>query len=418
MARPDHTRQFNIYLDPEDAYWLDSLEGIPPHEPTGEEFLEGEQFLKFQWQKWLHRTLDRLGSTAPGVVLAVALALTGVTLADWIGTSILGFNRSPLSPILVSVVLGLVVRNVAGLPALYERGLRLCVRRILQVGVALLGLRVSISAVGAIGLNALPIVIGCIASALIVVTWLSRLIGLSSRLGGLIAVGTSICGVSAIVATGPAIDADEEEVSYAVAVITLFGISALFICPLLAHWMFSGDAQQVGLFLGTAIHDTSQVAGAGLIYQLHFEAPQALSVAATTKLLRNVCMGVVIPLTAVLHHRQSSNGATATPQAHWLKWSRWMPPFVVGFLGLAAIRWIGDLGDAPFGVLDRGTWDEWIGISNAFSAFCLTAAMAAVGLGTSFSQLRELGWKPLCMGFTAALVVGGVSFCLITLLGD
>ena len=127
-----------------------------------------------------------------------------------------------MSPILITVMLGLLVRNGIGLPRSYEQGLRLCVKRILRVGVALLGLRLSITAVGTIGLTALPIVIGCIVAALLVVTRLSRLVGLSPRLGSLIAVGTSICGVSAIVATAPVIQADEEEVSYSVAVITLF----------------------------------------------------------------------------------------------------------------------------------------------------------------------------------------------------
>jgi uncharacterized integral membrane protein (TIGR00698 family) len=217
--------------------------------------------------------------------------------------------------------------------------------------------------------------------------------------------------------TGPAIKANEEEVSYAVALIALFGMTAMFTYPLLAHWMFGGDAEQIGFFLGAAIHDTSQVAGSGLVYQLHFEAPQALDVAVTTKLVRNACMGAVLPLIAILYHRQSSSEASATHRAHWLKWSQWIPPFVVLFLGLAAIRSIGDLGDDPFGVLNRGTWVELISISKIVSIVCLTTAMAAVGLGTSFSQLRMLGWKPLCIGCSAAVLVGGVSCLLVTILG-
>ena len=113
----------------------------------------------------------------------------------------------------------------------------------LRFGIILLGLRLSLAAVGELGLAALPVIVGCIAVALVAVTWINRALGLPRRLGSLIAVGTSICGVSAIAATAPVIDAEEDEVSYSVACITLFGLLALFCYPLLAHGMFGGDAE-------------------------------------------------------------------------------------------------------------------------------------------------------------------------------
>ena len=247
-------RQFNIFLDPAEIQSLDSMEGVPYYDPTAVEPLPGERFLSTGWQKRLHRGFDWVGTMAPGVVLAMLMAVAGAYLATWIGQSLMGFDRSPLSPILVAVVLGLFVRNVAGLPKAYEQGLRLCLRLILRVGVALLGLKLSISAVGLIGLNALPVVIGCIVAAIFVVSWLARMVKIPDRLGSLISVGTSICGVSAVIAAGTSTRADEDEISYSVAVITLFGMTALFTYPFLAHWLFSGNPEQVGLFLGTAIH--------------------------------------------------------------------------------------------------------------------------------------------------------------------
>ena len=144
------------------------------------------------------------------------------------GTSLLGFSHSPISPIMVALLLGLAIRNAIGLPAVYEGGLKFCLRHVLRLGIMLLGLRLSLAAVGQIGLVGLPIIVGCIATALILVTWINHALGLPRRLGSLIAVGTSICGVSAIVATGPVVDAEEDEVSYAVACVTLFGLLALF----------------------------------------------------------------------------------------------------------------------------------------------------------------------------------------------
>src|SRR5439155_5034949 len=146
-----------------------------------------------------------------------------------------------VSEITVAVLLGLLIRNTIGLPAVYERGLRLCGREVLRLGIVLLGLRLSLARVGEIGQVALPVVVGCIAVALVTVTWINRALGLPRRLGSLIAVGTSICGVSAIAATAPLIEAEEDEVSYAVACVTLFGLLALFTYPFVAHGLFRDD---------------------------------------------------------------------------------------------------------------------------------------------------------------------------------
>lgn len=380
------------------------------------------------WQSALHGVL---GELMPGLFLAGTLAWAGAISADWIGRvglswisarvgDVLGvswsvrFDKSPISGIMMTILLGLLVRNVAGLPRVYEAGLRFCVQRVLRVGIALLGLGLSLWAVGQIGTRALPIITACIASALVLVTWLGRAMRLPIRLGMLIAVGTSICGTSAIVATGPVIDAEEDEVSYAVACITLFGVVAMFAYPLLATWSFS-DTSQAGLFLGTAIHETAQVAGAGLMYEQFYEVPEVLRIAATTKLVRNVCMGLVIPLVVVVYRRRMHD---REPGNASLKWHDYLPVFVVAFVALAAVRTIGDAGSSAFGLLPRATWNELLDAGRGASVACLTVAMAGVGLGTSLTQLKRLGWKPLGVGLAAALLVGVVSLTLVTMLAS
>ncbi|MEO2166797.1 MAG: putative sulfate exporter family transporter, partial [bacterium] len=190
----------------------------------------------------------------------------------------------PLSPILVAILLGLVLRNAVGLPTIFAPGLEIALKRVLRVGVALLGIRLSLANVGALGIVALPIIVASIATALFLVTRLGRLMGLPPRLATLIAVGTAICGNSAIVAMAPVIQADDDEVSYAVGCVTLFGLVALAVYPFLGHALFDGEPTLVGLFLGTAIHDTAQVAGAALVYVAQFGAPEALDAATITKL--------------------------------------------------------------------------------------------------------------------------------------
>lgn len=370
---------------------------------------------KLSLREYLFSKLDNTAVLIPGLCLAALLAFVGTSLSGIIGKDLMGFEKSPISPILVSVIIGLLLRNLIGVPKAFENGLRFCIKQILRIGVALLGLRLSIIAVGQIGLQALPVVVCSIVVALVFVMWLSKVIGLPPRLGNLIAVGTAICGVSAIVATAPAIDAEDDEVSYAVAVITLFGLLALFAYPVLSHWIFSGDHQLAGFFLGSAIHDTSQVAGAGLMYQLRYDAPEGLNVATTTKLVRNLCMGAVIPFIAIWHHRRSSG---AHLRKNRLPWNQWVPFFVVAFVALAAVRSLGDYAIMQFQWIEMSTWENLLRLSTRISLICLTVAMASIGLGTSLAQFKKLGLKPLAVGFAVAATVGVVSIGMIRLVNS
>jgi uncharacterized integral membrane protein (TIGR00698 family) len=395
MAQPASTN-----ADPDWARWLDSMEGVPEwvpprRAPTGV-------------HPRVARVFERAGELAPGVVLALGLGLAGAWLATWFGTAVLGFARSPVSAVPVAVLLGLVVRNAIGLPAVYEPGLKLCVRTLLRVGIVLLGLRLSLAVAVNVGLVALPVIALCIAGALVAATWLGRLLRLPRRLAALIAVGTSICGVSAIGATATAIDAEDDEVSYAVACVTLFGLLALFTYPFLAVVACAGDQRAAGIFLGTAIHDTAQVTGAALIYQEQFDAPTTLEAATVTKLMRNACMAAVIPLVAVLY-RQAGTGAKGR-----VSWAQAMPLFVPGFLLAACVGTVGDLGQRPFGVLSKGSWKEVLDAAEGLSRWCLTLAMVAVGLGTGLANLRKLGLRPFAVGLATALFVGAISLALVT----
>ena len=391
----DRPSSNNPYENPELFRFVGSMEGVPewvdPAETPAERAgLEG-------WRARGHELLEMAGPLVPGVALAMLLALLGRASSNWLGTTLLGFASSPISPILLAIVIGL--------PAVYELGLQLCLKRILRIGVALLGIRLSLASVGAIGLSALPVILLCIATALLLVDWAARAFGLPRRLGVLIAVGSAICGNTAIVATGPAIGASEDEMSYAVGTITVFGLLALATYPFLAHGLFGDDVGRVGLFLGTAVHDTAQVAGAGLLYAQQYSAPAVLDTATVTKLVRNLFMIGVIPLVAILHQRGGASSSAPRPRL-----SELVPFFVFGFVAMAALRTVGDLGDSPFaGWLTASTWLSVIDFTENLSAWCLTVAMASVGLGTHLQRLRGLGLRPLGVGLVAALVVGAVS---------
>jgi len=177
---------------------------------------------------------SKLHTIIPGLVLVIILALFSIWLSDFIGKDLMGFEKSPISSVMICLILGLIIRNIFKVPAFLSVGFKFSVKKLLRLGIILLGIRLSIFSVFELGLIGIPIVLICITSGLIITTFLNKKLKQPKRLGTLIAVGTAICGVSAIVATSPVIDAKEEETAYAVAVITVFGLIATIVYPIIA----------------------------------------------------------------------------------------------------------------------------------------------------------------------------------------
>lgn len=388
---PDYTRSW------------DSMEGVPEFGPLPPAHATGPALNRVGYH-----ALAWLGERVPGVALAAALAYLAIALATASWWTRLGFTQPPLPGTPLAIILGIVISNTIGVPEVFRKGLRVCMVQLLRLGIVLLGLRLSFAAATAIGFGALPIVLLCVGGALLIVPWLGERVGLSRRLGTLIAVGTSICGVSAIMATAPAIEAKEDEVSYAVGCVALFGVLAMLFYPWVAPWLFGAAPHAIGIFLGTAIHDTTQVTAAAFAFQQVHAAPDVLNAATVVKILRNLTMVVVIPLVAVLYHR-------ATPNRKDLlhRWHHVVPIFVLGFVAMTILRTIGDASARPFGLLDGSTWRAWLDAANTASIVLLTVVMAAVGLNTNLAQLRRLGARPFMAGLLAALLVGVISVAAI-----
>jgi uncharacterized integral membrane protein (TIGR00698 family) len=360
----------------------------------------------------------------PGVLAAFIVMLAGFWLADRIGQQILAAQglsgSSPVSGVPVAIVLGLLLRNTLPLPDSLTPGLKFATTTILRAGIVLVGIRLSVFDVLKLGIAGIPVVLAAIATGMIFVTWFNRRLGLPPRLGTLIAAGTSICGVTAIVSTAPAIDADEREVAYAVANVVAFGLFGMLTYPYLAHALLP-TSETIGLFLGTAVHDTSQVVGAALTYKQVYGDDVVLRVATVTKLTRNIFLAAVIPILTWMHVRsQRAIGAGAIGA---VSVGSLVPGFVIGFLAMAVVRSTGDwtlsTNGAAFGVWDAASWssitrqlgDYWA------SQILLGTAMAAVGLNTNFAVFKGVGLKPFAVGMAGALVVGAVGMMMALLLG-
>lgn len=364
--------------------------------------------------------INKVHLLIPGMIAVSLLAWLSIWLSEFIGVTLLGFDKSPVSAVMLAILLGLILSMLIPMPTVLKPGFGFAVKKVLRLGIILLGIRLTIFDVFKLGIYGVPIVLLCIVGALFITTRINNWLKLPKRLGTLIAVGTSICGVSAIVATSPAIQADEEESAYAVAVITIFGLLATLVYPYLANFIFAGDALKAGLFLGTAVHDTSQVVGSAKVYTDVYSQTLALDVATITKLVRNVFMVAVIPFMALYYARRTNGQEQTTGKK--TSWVNLLPLFIVGFLAFATLRSIGDAGvnagGGAFGIWESGAWKGITNFVKDWAEIFLVVALAGVGLSTNFKSFKGLGVKPFLVGLSAALAVGLVSFIAITLLGS
>jgi uncharacterized integral membrane protein (TIGR00698 family) len=370
---------------------------------------------------------EKVLTVIPGTLVAVAVMLLSLLAAKYLGDFFknqFNLHSSPVSTFLLAIILGMLLRNIIPFPKIFEPGFKFCVAKLLRLGIIFLGIRLSILAVARIGLVAVIVVVICITSGIVLASLYARIFKVSSRLGTLIAAGTAICGVSAIVATAPTIGAKEEETAYAISTITIFGLLATILYPYIAELVLRLNLGQAGIFLGTAVHDTSQVTGAAFIYDQIWNR-EVSKIAITTKLVRNTFMMAVIPILSVMYARRSTVDAVqaeASPSpAGKVNVLKLFPTFVLGFLAFAIFRSIGDAfaGGQSGRFLFWGSPESWSsfysGIKEA-AAYLLSIAIAAAGLSTQFSKLKQLTIKPFLIGLLAAVSVGLISFILVQIL--
>lgn len=363
---------------------------------------------------------------APGLLISFIIIIVGIYTADLIGVLLVKMNvlpkgsASPISGIFVAILFGIIIRNFIGLHKVFNEGVSFVVKYALRAGIILLGLRLSLAEALKLGAWGIPLIMACIVCGLGVTLYFTKVMNQSRRLGTLIACGTGICGVTAIMATSPVIKAKDNEISYAVANITIFGLVGMLFYPYLAHFFFADEPIKAGLFLGTAIHDTAQVAGSSLIYSQLYDIQQVVDVATVTKLTRNLFIIAVIPFVSYLFFKHSKNEEGEVNEIP--KWYKLVPLFVIGFLLLALVRTIGDMTATntglAFGLFDPANWTRFYESLSSFgSTYLLGVAMAGVGLSTDFRMFKGLGVKPFYIGLIAAVSVGLVSLTLISLFG-
>ncbi|HEM2808855.1 TPA: YeiH family putative sulfate export transporter [Streptococcus suis] len=333
---------------------------------------------------------------ARGVALCLVLALVG----QWLG-GVFPLVGGPVFALLI----GMSLHSYVARENAFQPGLTFTSKKVLQYAVICLGFGLNLTAVLAVGRQSLPIILSTISFALFLAFLMWKWLPISSHLATLIGVGTSICGGSAIAATAPIIQADDEDVAQAISVIFLFNVLAALIFPSLATWLgFSTDSGQAfGIFAGTAVNDTSSVTATAATWDsLYGLGSQTLDTAVTVKLTRTLA---IIPITSVLAIWQArGKGVQADKQSLLAGF----PTFILYFI-------LASLVTTMAGRFGLGT--DFFAQLKTLSKFLICMAMAAIGLRTNVLALVKNGRAALPVGLICWLGVTVLTLVWQAILG-
>ncbi|MCW2781550.1 MAG: putative sulfate exporter family transporter [Marmoricola sp.] len=318
-------------------------------------------------------------SIVPGILTA-ALATAAATglhgLVSGVGT------------LTWAILLGVVAANTGLLPRSSAPGIAFAVRRLLRIGIVLLGFSLSLTTVAALGGRVLAVILLTVLSTLAIGLWLGSRMGVPTSRRLVIAVGCAICGASAIAAVEGAADADEDDVAVAVAVVTIFGSIAMLVLPLL-QVPLGLDDRQLGIWAGASVHEVGQVIGAATP-----AGATAVAVATVVKLCRVLCLA---PVTAAvgLARGRTANATTRPPL---------VPLFVIGFFGCAVLRTVGIVPS------------EVVQLAALLQGWLLAAALFGLGTGVRIRSLVRTSGPALALGAATSLTVSVVALAGVKLL--
>lgn len=312
----------------------------------------------------------------------------------------------PVFAILIGMVLALAVPARAGEPL--QRGVKFTSKKILQYAVILLGFGLNLAQIAQVGATSLPIIVSTIATSLVVAFVLCRALKIPGKISTLIGVGSSICGGSAIAATAPVIDADDEEIAQAISVIFLFNVIAALVFPTLGG-MLGLTNEGFGLFAGTAVNDTSSVTAAAAAWDGMHPGANTLDAATIVKLTRTLA---IIPITLALAfwqmrlaRRAASAGEGAGEAAGTFDLKKIFPFFILFFVLASVVTTVFALPAAVTAPIKE------------LSKFFIVMAMAAIGFNTNIVKLVRTGGKPILMGLACWVAIACVSLGMQHVLG-
>ncbi len=318
--------------------------------------------------------------------------LPGLLLTAVIAAAAFALHRLPgigaLSPLILAILLGMALHNTLGTPAAAREGVGFALRRVLRLGIVLLGLQLTAQQVAAVGGRGIFVIVATLAATFVLTKWFGRLLGVERRLAELIAAGTAVCGASAVIATNTVTRGTDEDVAYAVACVTVFGSASMLLYPLLPG-VLALTPHQFGLWAGASIHEIAQVVAAA------FQNGTVSGDFATVAKLSRVML--LAPLVLVLGALTARRGEVGKRGRAPLPW------FAFGFLALIGLNSLGVVPPAATAYTTPAT------------TFLLAMALAAMGMATDLRKLRAAGLRPLALGAASWLLISTLSLALILL---
>lgn len=322
----------------------------------------------------------------PGVLLAAAVALLACWLESWLPIHLIGSA-------VIAMFLGMVLNHFLKGNALFAPGLKFTSKKILKLAIILLGLSLNITTILYVGRMSLVVMVFTLLTCFGGGYFIGKALGLNWKLSNLISAGTGICGGSAIAAIAPTIDAEDNDVAYAMSATFLFDMAMIVLFPIMGRALGMSD-QAFGIWAGTAVNDTSSVVATGYAF-----SEGAGDFATMVKLTRTLAIIPTVITFAFIQLRLKRKEAMAAQQdgTQWkAKFSitKIFPWFILGFVAMSIVA---SLFPIPTQVVSH---------SKSISKFLMVCALAAIGLNTSFSSLKKAGIRPMIHGFIiSALVV-------------
>ncbi|WP_159612650.1 YeiH family protein [Glutamicibacter sp. JC586] len=311
-----------------------------------------------------------LAGPAPGILLCLVVGALCMLISHYL---------SSVSALLIAIVLGALWRNLAPVPHVLDAGVGISAKKLLRMGIVLLGFQLSLGSILALGPGVLLVVLASVTITFLLTAWIGKLMGLDLEQRLLIAIGFSICGAAAVAGAEGTIKAKEHQVATAVGLVVLFGTLMIPAMPALGL-LLGLDDRGIGMLVGASTHEVAQVvAGAGSV------SAAALAVAVTVKLARVLLLAPVVAGVGLYMRRQHSVHGDKNPPL--------VPLFILGFLATMLLRTTLDL---PGALLDSASMVQTL---------LLSASMFALGLGVNLRSIFTTGIKALLLGLIATLII-------------
>ena len=301
------------------------------------------------------------------------------------------WNFETVSPLVAALVLGVLMGNMISIPEIFVPGQKFAAKKVLRFGIVLLGTQLALKQVVDLGGRELIVVVGVVALTFLGTLWLGPRLGVSKSLSLLIATGFSICGASAVAAMEGVVEADEEEVTYAIALVTLCGSLAIVLLPLLRNLIGLSDPQLFGSWVGASVHDVAQV-----IATSSTGGDPAVQAATVVKLSRVVLLAPLVACVSIWVRRSSSGLVAKAKKADKTRVSV-VPLFVIGFLVMIAVRTTGII---PENLLSKIKTIEQV---------CLASALVGLGSDVRIAKLIKVGGRPLLLALISWFGIAAVS---------